>query len=722
VIAVGRARISVAWGVVVDVIVVVVLGFGLGLGTVSCRGSDPRTTTTGDAASDGDRRVGLAARPDGHVTSVDRKVARRPPTPNPDALPPARTRLPDDRRALQVVDGVERIVDVELALKAGLTLVNLSDDWAPAIFADGTTPDGSVLPNRYRAVFVGLANDATDGDGQPLVPGDKNYLELLGIPPSLSVLRSRMLDDAPRTCADVDRPKLLAVDEIATWGATTEQKEMALAEARAKRVEAARIKAGLPESAPPAAIATADPKSARDVKTHVRFAAQRAAFAEVEKRVMCEGLLTAARHKPGRYDTAMRVAVYNFQQKHALLAQGDLNRATLEALATPPLALDFAALRRALAERAVHAASILEDGTATTPSLEPASYLGSDGQRHAVPNLVAADTDALLAALDLVTPEDAVAFFRRHSARDFARMQVAVRFVEPPEYHQAGLDLELSAEIDRGDIWYDFPFDSKGNRVPQPRERFPTFTLYAKWRGERVPLVRWRTTIGSWRLELASDGQEYYSYKVSDVGPRVWRHIVAAPVWLPPNTSPLGSMVKEKRVNGSFVNVTNYDETGPGYLSAYGLVAAIHEQIRRGPDGTVSYGDNGIRTHGSFDYLSLRGRFSHGCHRLYNNLAVRMFSFVLAHHRVRTLGPIALNFRRTFWWAGDLYDLRLPSRGFYFELQPPIPIETLEGRIRGERQTPVVGYVHKPGVRYFIEKPPVATDSPESKATGGGEP
>ena len=300
-------------------------------------------------------------------------------------------------------------------------------------------------------------------------------------------------------------------------------------------------------------------------------------------------------------------------------------------------------------------------------------------------------------------------------------MLVAARFPPKPEYYPAsGAPLDLSAEIDRGDVWYDFPFDARGNRLPQPRERYPTFTLYVKWRGERVPLVRWRTTVGSWRSELASDGQEYYAFKSSDVGPRVWRNIVVAPVWLPPTSSPLGSMVKQKLVNGAFVNVTNYDETGPGYLSAYGLVAAIHEQVRRGPDGPT-YSDNGIRTHGSFDYTSLRGRFSHGCHRLYNNLAVRLFSFVVTHHKVHTLGPVALNFRRTFWQGGELYDLRLPSRGFYLQLDPPLPVETLEGRIRGERQTPITGYVHKPGVKYAAARPPPVTDSPESKAAGGGE-
>ena len=194
--------------------------------------------------------------------------------------------------------------------------------------------------------------------------------------------------------------------------------------------------------------------------------------------------------------------------------------------------------------------------------------------------------------------------------------------------------MDLSVEIDRGDVWYDFPFDAAGVRQPQPRERFPQLTLYVKWRGERVPLVRWRTTVGGWRGELASDGQEYYRYKGSDVGPRVWRQIVTAPVWIPPATSPLGGMVKEKRVAGTYARVTNYDETGPGYLSAYGMVAAIHEEMRKGPDG-ARFADNGIRTHGSFDYPSLRGRFSHGCHRLYNQLAMRLFSFVLEHRRWR---------------------------------------------------------------------------------------
>jgi hypothetical protein len=638
--------------------------------------------------------------------------ARLLPDPDTDALSPA-PNLPTERRAIQVVEGAERVVDAEAARARGLTLVELGDAWAPALFDDGAGAGGAVMPNRYRSVFTGLAGDKTDGDGQPLDPTDKNYLDLYGIPPTLGVLRARFLADAVRTCDPTfDTTKLLAVDEITTWGATTEQKELSKHHARELRLEAARAKAGAESFE---ALAAAEPRWAKDVKAYRRREAERAAFAEVEKRLACEGTLDPAKHKAGTYDTPMRKAMFDFQQENAIMDQADLKRSSLEMLARPLLVNDFASLRRVLTERAVHAGRILEDGTSK------ATYAGTDGARHPVPDLASAATDAVLARLDLQTPEDALAFFRRHPLRDFrAPLQVAVRFPPLPEYHAAQMD--LSAEIDRGDVWYDYPYDDKGVRQPQPRQNFPTFTLFVKWRGERVPLVRWRTTVGGWRSELASDGQEYLRWKGSDVGKRVWRHIVVTPVWIPPPASPVGSMVKEKKVNGMFVKVTNYDETGPGYLSAYGLAAAIHEQVIKGPEG-VTYFDNGIRTHGSFDYMSLRGRFSHGCHRLYNNLAVRLFTFVLQHHRAHTLGNIELGFRRDFWWKGDVFEMRLPTRGFYYELDPPLPVEVLEGRILGERQKPMSGYQRKPGVTYAATtRPPAASDSPESRAGGAEAP
>lgn len=637
-----------------------------------------------------------------------------PPPPDLDALPDAKD-LPPERRAIQVVHGVERTVDAELARQKGLTLVDLSDGWAPRILDDAAAPDGSILPDRYRPVFVGLANDRTDGDGQPLVAGQKNYLELYGVPPSLSVLRERFLADAARTCEKaVDLTKLAAVDSVETHGSTTERQEATRHRLRGLRLEQARAKLGAETLA---ALGEKEPRYAKEVKTHLRIEAERAAFAEIEKLLPCLGFFDPKKHRPGRYDAPMRTAMLDFQRRNVLFDQSDINHATIEALQKPALEADFAALKRVLTERAVHAGGFVEDGSVPPHRKKgPATYKGKDGRPHPVPNLTQEATDALVARLGLATPADAVGFFRRHPPSDFERMQVAVRFPRLPEYY--GPHMDLSAEIDRGDVWYEFPFNDKGDRLSQPRERFPSLTLFVTWEGERVPLVKWRTTIGGWRSELAADGEEYYRYKVSDVGPRVWRHLVAAPVWIPPPSSPLGGMVKEKQVNGAFVKVTNYDETGPGYLSAYGLAAAIHEKVGRGPDGP-RYHDNGIRTHGSFDYASLRGRFSHGCHRLYNNLALRLFSALVKHRKHKTLGSVALGFRQFFWWRGEVFDMRLPTRGFYYEMDPPVPVETLEGRIRGKIREPVTTYVRKPGTTYASEKPPPAPNSPEAKAGGG---
>ena len=632
-----------------------------------------------------------------------------------DALP-VLPELPPERRAIQIVGSgenggddfkfEERQVDADAARARGLTVVDLSDAWAPSVL------DGA----GYRSVFTALAADRGDGDGQPLAAGERNYLELYGIPPALSVLRRRFLIDAGGACAhafDVDT--LLAVDQIRTWGASTEQKELARHRARGARLQAARGDASADDLQ---ALAEGEGRIARDAKEHLRFEAERLAFAEVEKRLACEGLMDARKHKTGAYDTEMRTAMLDFQQKQAVMDQADIKRGTLEALARQPLENDFAALERVLTERAMHAGGFIEDGSIGTSVSDPAypTYLGADGARHRVPDLATAARDATLTALGIATPEDAVAFFRRHPRDDFRWLKVAVRLPPPPEYY--GRAMDLSVEIDRGDVWYDFPFDAAGVRQPQPRERFPQLTLFVKWRGERVPLVRWRTTVGGWRAELANDGQEYYRYKGSDVGPRVWRHIVTAPVWIPPATSPLGSMVKEKRVAGTYARVTNYDETGPGFLSAYGMVAAIHEEMRKGPGG-ARYFDNGIRTHGSFDYPSLRGRFSHGCHRLYNQLAMRLFSFVLDHRRSRVTGPVAAGTRRVFYSKGEVFEMRLPSRGYYRELEPPIPVDVLEGRIKGKLEKPIAGYVPKPGVKYASSRLPRMSDTPEDRVGGG---
>ena len=158
--------------------------------------------------------------------------------------------------------------------------------------------------------------------------------------------------------------------------------------------------------------------------------------------------------------------------------------------------------------------------------------------------------------------------------------------------------------------------------------------------------------------------------------------------------------------------MVNYDETGPSYTSAYGLVAAYHiKQVTR-RDGTVVELDNQIRTHGSVDYMSILRRYSHGCHRLYNTNAVRLFSFVLLHRDYIRHGQTALSYRRNFEYKEKKHHLALDTRGYRYELTPPLPIEVTEGRIRGKRRTPYTEYMPKPGVIYDEEEEVLENEVP----------
>src|SRR5262249_54284973 len=156
--------------------------------------------------------------------------------------------------------------------------------------------------------------------------------------------------------------------------------------------------------------------------------------------------------------------------KHAVLDQADLKRGTLEALARPLLENDLLALRRGGTQRALHAAGVLVDrsvGPATPHPSDP-THLRADRARRRRPGLAAAPPHPALARLGIASAADAVAFFRRHPGPDFRWLKLAVRLPDPPEYY--GKAMDLAAEIDRGDVWYDFPFDAAGARLPQPRE------------------------------------------------------------------------------------------------------------------------------------------------------------------------------------------------------------------------------------------------------------
>jgi hypothetical protein len=628
---------------------------------------------------------------------------KRGPVSEAEALKP-RPDLPPEARALVILGDAakpeERWIEAEAAEAAGFTLVDFSDDWTPYIFAEQTDPEGQPLHNRYRRIFIGLANDQLDEDGEPLEPGSKNFLELYGIFPSLSVLRARFLESEQHPCHDQETAEALEAVETVTYVPPDKLKND---ERKLKRVredlEKARAKA---RAATLEELAEKQPAWAPKVKLLARRAAEKPAMAAVERRLECEGLLGKGKlkHQTGIYDDAMRLAVRRFQQKHMIYEANYLRRKTVDALARTLLDNDYDGLTRAIRERVVDAAQIVEDGTSTKGR-----------------NLVDEYLKVALDSLKLTDAQTALAFFKRHPAADFKRLRVAIKLPARPDYHAEHMD--LSIVVDRGDVWYDVPFDANGHYKPQARKKYPSLTLFTKWGGKQIPLARWRTTIGGWRADQAPNGYEYFRYKGSDVGPRVIRRVVSGPVWIAPQSTPIRSLTKGKLVNGKWMHVVNYDELGPGYLSAYGLIAGYF--VVPGQPGKPDW-DNGVRAHGSSDYLSIYSAngYSHGCHRLPNHLAIRMYSFILRHRHMTVQGDQPMNFSRQFLWKETVYEMKIPSRGYHYVLEPPLPVNVLEGEIKGEQKKPITVYVPEPWNKYPPGPVPAAPDSAEARAGGGG--
>ena len=663
--------------------------------------------------------------------------------------------------------GVAKKVTIAEARAAGLLDVDLGDAWAPFIFQDtsGDVDKDPPKPNAYRETFVALANDRVNEDGQPTRAGEHNFLEVFGIPPTLTVLAARIEADvgtAREACYDrVDRAGLEAwTGNIGYLDRDRSKREYveALRDADWVRKEtearaAAAADGGVAAAggvAPPTreqvlAALRADPKARGRVDRFLRGQARLRAVRAAQARLSCEGLLTTrSRFVDGQYDLPTHEALATWERENDIFGWGMLGGETLGALLEQTRGLLLEDFRRVVAERLADAAGIVEDGSINQARRKnPPTYRDARGASHVVPDLIGDHVRALLTAIGVVTPEDLVAFLRAHGA---GLTSLHVAFAPPalPDYYFVGnpqgdpepsapvsgeqrspaprksfSQMAMSVEIDRGDVWYDVPFDARGRPLVQRRDHYPHLTLFTHWHGQKIPLCWWRTTIGSWRSEVHADGHVYMKYKNSDIGPRVWKNIVAAPVWVPPDGTPSKDLLTRKVLDRNVgpVTVVNTDVMGPGFQSAYGLVLAIHVDPKRGGF------DNQIRTHGSDDYTSIARRFSHGCHRLVNNRAVRMYDFVLRHRRFSRQGNVPLALKKRLEVDGQVYRYELKTRGYYYELDEPVPVNVLEGRIMGAVKKPITAYVRKPGVDYSDVDAPSTGDAATSigPAAPGGD-
>ncbi|HJK97098.1 MAG TPA: hypothetical protein RMF84_07735, partial [Polyangiaceae bacterium LLY-WYZ-14_1] len=641
------------------------------------------------------------------------------------------------------------------ASRQGLTVLDLGDAWVPRLFraAPELGPRGR---SSYRDRYLVHAEERHPPGTPPWRRRrpPPRYLEVYGIFPTFRVLRGRLLDEERHTChAAIDRRPLERLHgTLRPWsgGGVGRQARRARFVRRAEtELETVRAARGLVSIAQLAD----DPRYGERVAR--LEAAQKPVHAvrALQGILRCDGLTGRGEMRDGAFDHRTLWNLRTWQQKHFVIGRGVLDEDTREALARPSRENDFRSVLRALRERVVDAAGLLADGSAAGG---PGTVLGRQldppelrvtGERPPLPagapDRVSPATEAAARALGWTDPEATARWLiERFPEEGRPRFPVAVPLGAraqapfPPATGGGGPALlPVRAEIDRGDVWYRAPFweDGRPRARPVRVSRRPTLTVYAGGaspEGDQAqPLVRWSTTIGGWHREIGPEGEVGLAYKESPVGRRVWRNVLAAPTWMPPPATPDDELF---RVGGTLV--------GPGYESAYGLVMLEHSRVEggslddvlsgrlregdqpppeEGGDGRgVRFGDEGIRTHGSVSYRSILSGESHGCHRLFNHLAVRLGGWLLAHRPHRRHGPQAARYRRFLAdpEAPDdperVVELQIDVRGDRFELTPPVEVAVLEGRIRGRPRRPIEGVLALPE----DEEPAEDTDQNEGDA------
>ena len=576
-------------------------------------------------------------------------------------------------------------------------VIDLGEEWVPYIFTERSMPNEQpVAQSSYRATYIALARGEYPNDHHGIRAKKDRYLELYGILPTLNLLRARFREAQKQDCASkVDLEPLKQYQRIVPYvdnpKARRDSTQFRSIEQRIKQIMA---KQGVdsPAQIDAARLSAGDKYT---LKQYEKIAPTALVIRAAQARLACEGFFDAkTSYTDGALDWATNEAIALFERKHRVFGWGFISRDTVEALKEPPLEGERQAVVRVLTERAMHAGGFIEDGSTSKPD-KPQMFHGKDGKEHAVPNLEKQLRDEIVKAFGLETPESTLAWLE--SLGDIpSEKLVALDGPEVPEYHST--NMELSVIVDRGDQWYEFPYDDQGRERPQPVQRRPMLTLFTDYLDQKIPLARFGTTVGGWRSELI-DGTEMWKYKGSPVGQRVWKQIVAAPVWLAPPGTPVRTLIiRDFRSKTGYA--VNLHELGPSYASAYGLVAAYHAMFKEGDDGELEVqGDEGIRTHGSVDYMSIMQRHSHGCHRLHNHIAMRLMSFVLAHRPHIRVGQKATYYKNTVKNTAENddseYVVEIPKTGYIFQLERPLPVEVLRGRVLGRRRTPITAALPK---------------------------
>jgi hypothetical protein len=556
------------------------------------------------------------------------------------------------------------------ALSRGLTVLDLGDYWVPPILAADETGSAPAYATSYLALAQERFGDAAlDGE---LAIRDR-YLELFGIVPTFGVVRARLTDERRHSChAAIDDTALDAtLDRIAEESAADGRGRIARARHLRAELEHDRVRKKVADLD---ALAGTDPYHRRAVDRLDALDRRIAAVRTIQAHLICDGLVTSV--IDGAYTWQTSNAIEAFQRGAMILPNGIVDAQTREALLLDSRERDLGTALRVLRERVVAATGLIEDGTAGSGegtvlgrALAPEATWRVRGHvplPDAAADLISLATDAAAKQLGWHDAESVRAFLDQLASSETTSRVVAVQLPPLPAYHTR--EMQLSVEIDRGDVWRD----------PQPRwrevARRPALILYATVDDRRIPLVRWPTTIGGWQNQKV-DGDIEKRWKDSPVGPRIWRDLYIGPSWLPPTSTPDRELVR--RTDYHFV--LGREQMGPSYHAAFGMVAFIHLKEEK-DQAQIEYWDQGIRTHGTGNLTSLANGVSHGCHRLLGYDVVRLADFVLAHRGHIRHGDTPTYYRRIVR-AGGRFPLAIDSLGYRIELVPPIAVDVLPGRL-----------------------------------------
>ncbi|HEV7555557.1 MAG TPA: hypothetical protein VGO00_08895, partial [Kofleriaceae bacterium] len=241
----------------------------------------------------------------------------------------------------------------------GLTIIDLTDTWTPSLLAPGGSGD---LPS-FHASYLAIAAEV-DAKGKRL-EGEDALDELYGVVPALSVLRTRLADDARHACnAKIDNAPIAKLDKAL---AQDYQAEIKAADDFRKwlvqLLDTERKKRNLPDFAALDAVAADNKALGIRLAQWKKLDEQYQGLVAAQAHFRCEGFLDA-KETDGLLTWRTGNAIELFQRRNFLMPDERLKKETRDALALDSHELDFRLALRILRERVVDATGIVEDGTA----------------------------------------------------------------------------------------------------------------------------------------------------------------------------------------------------------------------------------------------------------------------------------------------------------------------------------------------------------------------